>query len=185
MKLIATIFAILFLQFLSITSAIAQTGAVQKATDDKDIEILFRIKWDGKIIPGISKVSGLKRVTDVIVNRQGGDPNLQRRSPGLTQYEPITIQRPRSSDREFERWANKVWNFGSGLGSEVSLKDFRKDIRIELVTTTGEILLAFQVYRCWPSEYQALSNLDTDSDSLAMETLTLQHEGWERDYTIE
>lgn len=185
MKLIATIFAILFLQFLSITSAIAQTGAVQKATDDKDIEIMFRIKWDGKIIPGISEISGLKRVTDVIVNRHGADPNLQRRSPGLTQYEPITIQRPRSSDKEFERWANKVWNFGSGLGSEVSLKDFRKDIRIELITTTGEILLAFQVYRCWPSEYQALSNLDIDSDSLAMETLTLQHEGWERDYTIE
>ena len=185
MKFITTIFVILILPFLLITSGITQTSAVQKTNGDKDIEIMFRIKWDGKVIPGITKVSGLKRVTDVILNRSGGDANLQRRSPGLTQYEPITIQRPRSADREFERWANKVWNFGAGLGSEVSLKDFRKDIRIELITTTGEILLAFQVYRCWPSEYRALSDLDIDSDSLATESLILQHEGWERDYSVE
>jgi len=180
-----SIYFVVFLwQLLFITSGMTQTGPTQANEKKKDVEVEFRVKWDGKVIEGITKVSGLKRVTEVIPNRSGGDPNLQRRSPGLTCYEPIIIERPRSSDTEFEKWTNKVWNFGSGLGSEVSLKDFRKDIRIELVTSTGEILLAFQVYRCWPSEYLALSELDKDSDSLAMESLILQHEGWERDYSV-
>ncbi len=149
-----------------------------------DVEIQFRVKWDGKIIPGITKVSGLKRKTEVTVQRGGGDPNLNRRSPGVTNYKPITIQRPRSKDKEFERWANKVWNFGSGLGAEVSLRDFRKDIIIELVGSDGVVLMAFKVYRCWPSEYDALTDLDTEDDSTAMEALILEHEGWERDYEI-
>ncbi|MBN2411044.1 phage tail protein [candidate division KSB1 bacterium] len=149
-----------------------------------DVEIQFRVKWDGKIIPGITKVSGLKRKTEVMVQRGGGDPNLLRRSPGVTNYKPITIQRPRSKDKEFERWANKVWNFGSGLGTEVSLRDFRKDISIELVSSDGIVMMAFKVYRCWPSEYDALTDLDTEDDSPAMEVLILEHEGWERDYAI-
>ncbi len=161
--------------------------AYQKETDRKhqDVEIIFRVKWDGRIIPGIKKVSGLKRKTEVITNRTGGDPSLQRKSPGLTEYQPIVIERPRSSDTAFEQWANKVWNFGSGLGAEVSLKDFRKDIVIELATKDGRVLMAFKVYRCWPSEYEALSALDADDkESLATEKLVLEHEGWERDYSI-
>ena len=149
-----------------------------------DVEIQFRVKWDGKIIPGITKVSGLKRKTEVVTQRGGGDPNLMRRSPGVTKYKPITIKRPRSKDKEFERWANKVWNFGSGLGAEVSLKDFRKDIIIELISSDGVVLMAFKVYRCWPSEYDALTDLDTDDEGAAMEVLVLEHEGWERDYAI-
>jgi len=150
-----------------------------------DVEISFRVKWDGKIIPDISKVSGLKRKTEVVLQRGGGDPNMMRRSPGITNYKPITIQRPRSKDKEFERWANKVWNFGSGLGTEVSLRDFRKNIIIELVSGDGVVLMAFKVYRCWPSEYDALTDLDTDDDAPAMEVLILEHEGWERDYAIQ
>lgn len=177
--------SILFLLIVFISSGVSQEEATKKEDVGKDVEIIFRVKWDGKIIPGISKVSGLKRKTEVITNRSGGDPSLQRKSPGMTNYKPVIIQRPRSADKEFERWANKVWNFGSGLGSEVSLRDFRKDIRIELCTKTGNVILAINIYRCWPSEYVALSDLVEDSDSLAMEKLVLQHEGWERDYSVE
>ncbi len=150
----------------------------------QDEEIVFRVKWDGKIIPGITKVSGLKRKTEVITFRKGGDPSEFRKSPGITSYQPIVLERPRSSNKEFEQWANKVWHIGSGFGSEVSLKDFRKDLVIELVTRSGRVVLAFKVYRCWPSEYVALSDLDTKDESLATEKLVLEHEGWERDYEI-
>jgi phage tail-like protein len=145
----------------------------------------FRVKWDGRYVAGVDKVSALKKTTEVVCHREGGDPSLQRRSPGQTTYEPIVLERGRTHDPEFEKWANKVWNFGSGLGAEVSLKDFRKDIIIELYNESGQLVLAFNVYRCWPSEYVALSALDATDTSVAFESITLQHEGWERDYEIQ
>jgi len=141
----------------------------------------FRVKWDGRYVAGVDKVSALKRTTEVVCHREGGDPSSQRRSPGQTSYEPIVLVRGRTHDMEFEQWANKVWNYGSGLGSEVSLKDFRKDILIELYNEAGQLVLAFKVYRCWPSDYIALSDLDAGNTSVAFESITLQHEGWERD----
>ena len=92
----------------------------------------FRVKWDGRYVAGVCKMSSLRRVTEVVIHREGGDPSTARKSPGQTSYEPIVLMRGRTHDMEFEKWANKVWNYGSGLGAEVSLKDFRKDIIIEL-----------------------------------------------------
>ena len=116
----------------------------------------FRVKWDGRYVAGVSKVGALKRSTEPIEHREGGDPSLNRKSPGRTKFEPITLERGVTHDPEFEAWTNKVWNFGSGLGAEVSLKDFRKDIIIELYNEAGQLVLAYKVFRCWVSEFQAL-----------------------------
>ena len=86
----------------------------------------FRVKWDGRAVAGVSKVGALKRTTEVVKHREGGDPSSTRKSPGRTEYEAITLERGVTHDPEFEKWANKVWNFGAGLGAETSLKDFRK-----------------------------------------------------------
>ena len=144
----------------------------------------FRVKWDGKYIPGISRVSGLIRTTDVVTHREGSEPSIARHSPGQTTYQPIVLERGRTHDTSFEVWANKVWNYGAGMGSEVSLKDFRKDVVIDLFNEAGQLVLSFQVYRCWPSEYEALSELDARDSSVAFERLTLMNEGWERDYEV-
>ena len=144
----------------------------------------FRVKWDGKYVAGIDRINGLSRTTEVVLYREGGDANIQRRMPGLTSYEPIVLERGRTHDPEFEKWANKVWKLGAGLGAEVSLKDFRKDITIELLNEAGQLVMAFRVYRCWPSEYVALGELDANDTSVAIESLTLQHEGWERDLEV-
>jgi len=145
----------------------------------------FRIKWDGMYIPGVCKVSELKRTTKIISFREGGDPNTVHFSPGLTTYEPIVLMRGRTHDNEFEQWVNKVWNFGSGLGAEISLKDFRKDIAIELFNEAGQLAMRFHAFRCWPSEYSPLSPLNSDDNSTLYESIILQHEGWERDYDVE
>ena len=144
----------------------------------------FRVKWDGKYVAGVSKVGALKRTTEVVDHREGGDPSSVRRSPGQTKYEPITLERGVTHDLEFEKWANKVWNYGSGLGAEVSLKDFRKDIIIEVYNEAGQLAIAYNVYRCWVSEYQAVPELDASANAVAIQTLTLQNEGWERDYEV-
>jgi phage tail-like protein len=144
----------------------------------------FRVKWDGKYVAGISKVSALVRTTEVVKHREGGDPSTSHKSPGRTEYEPITLERGVTHDLEFERWANKIWNFGGGLGSEVSLNDFRKDLIIEVYNEAGQLVLAYKVYRCWVSRYQALAELDANTGGVLIQSLTLENEGWERDYEV-
>ncbi len=144
----------------------------------------FRVKWDGRYVAGVDKVSALKRVTDVVMHREGGDPSSQRKSPGLSAYEPIILERGKTHDLAFEAWASKVWTLGAGSGAESSLKDFRKDIVIELLNEAGQLVIAYNVYRCWPSEYIALSCLDANSSATAIETLVIQHEGWARDVEV-
>jgi len=144
----------------------------------------FRVKWDGKYVAGISKVSGLKRTTEVVEHREGGDPSTSRKSPGRNKFEPITLDRGVTHDPEFEKWANKVWTFGAGLGAEVSLKDFRKDIIIEVYNEAGQLALAYKVFRCWVSEFQAMADLDANANAVLIQHLQLQNEGWERDVEV-
>jgi len=144
----------------------------------------FRLKWDGKFIAGVSKVSGLKRTTEVIEHREGGDPSTSRKSPGRTQFEAITLERGVTYDHEFEAWANKVWQFGAGLGAEVALADFRKDILLEFYNEAGQLALSYKIFRCWPSEYAALPDLDAGGNAVAIEHLKLENEGWERDTAV-
>ena len=142
----------------------------------------FRVKWDGRFVAGISKVSVLKRSTEVVRHRDGGDPSSSRKSPGRTEYDAITLERGVTHDIAFEQWANKVWNYGSGLGSEVALLDFRKDVIIEFYNEAGQLALSYKVFRCWVSEWQALPGLDANANAVAIQQIKLENEGWERDY---
>jgi phage tail-like protein len=144
----------------------------------------FRVKWDGVYVAGVSKVGGLKRTTEVVTHREGGDPSSSRKSPGRSEYDAITLERGVTHDVAFEQWANKVWNFGSGLGAEVSLADFRKDILIELYNESGQLVLTYKVYRCWVSEFQAQPELDANANAVAIQHIKLENEGWERDLDV-
>ena len=144
----------------------------------------FRVKWDGKYVAGVSKCSTLKRTTEVVKHREGGDPSSSRKSPGRTEYDPITLERGVTHDKEFEQWANKVWNFGSGLGAEVSLKDFRKDVILEVYNEAGQLAIAYNVFRCWVSEFQSLADLDANANAVLIQHLKLENEGWERDISV-
>jgi phage tail-like protein len=129
-------------------------------------------------------VSALKRSTEVVEHREGGDPSTGRKSPGRNKFEPITLERGVTHDAEFEKWANKIWNFGSGLGAEVSLSDFRKDLIIEVYNEAGQLALAYKIFRCWVSEFQSLPDLDANANAVAIQHVTLENEGWERDYDV-
>lgn len=144
----------------------------------------FRVKWDGHYVAGVSKVSALKRSTELVEHREGGDPSTSRKSPGRTKYEAVTLERGVTHDPDFEQWANKVWNHGSALGSEVSLADFRKDVIIELYNEAGQLAVAYKLFRCWVSEYQAMPDLDANANAVAIQTIKLENEGWERDYAV-
>jgi len=144
----------------------------------------FRVKWDGRYVAGVSKVGALKRTTEVVKHRSGGDPSSSRKSPGRSEYEAIVLSRGVTHDVDFEQWANKVWNYGSGLGSETSLADFRKDVILELYNEAGQLAVSYKVYRCWVSEFESLPELDANANAVAIQTIKLENEGWERDYDV-
>jgi len=144
----------------------------------------FRVKWDGKYVMGVSKVGGLKRTTEVVKHREGGDPSSSRKSPGRTEYDALTLERGVTQDTEFDKWANKVWDYGAGLGAEVSLADFRKDILLELYNESGQLVISYHIFRCWVSEYQAMPDLDANANAVAIQHIKLENEGWERDTSV-
>jgi phage tail-like protein len=144
----------------------------------------FRVRWDGRYVAGVSKVSSLKRTTEVVKHREGGDPSTSRKSPGRTEYDAITLERGVTHDLEFEKWASKVWQLGAGLGGEVSLADFRKDIIIDFYNEAGQLAISYTVLRCWVSEYQALPDLDANANAVAIQHIKLENEGWARDTAV-
>ena len=144
----------------------------------------FRVKWEGRYVAGVSEVSRLRRTTEVVEHREGGDPSRTRQMPGQTRFAPITLRRGVTHDLEFERWASQVWRQGAGLGGEVSLKHFRKDVVLELLNEAGQVVMAYLIYRCWVSEYVALPDLDAGANAVAIESITLANEGWERDASV-
>jgi len=145
----------------------------------------FRVKWAGQYVAGMSKVSGgLKRTTEVVKHREGGDPSTSRKSPGRSEFDAITLERGVTHDTAFEAWARKVWNYGAGLGAEVSLKDFRKDVILDFYNEAGQLALSYKIYRCWVSEYLALPDLDANANAVAIQHIKIENEGWERDSSV-
>lgn len=141
----------------------------------------FRLKWDGIYVAGVSKMSALKRTTEVVEHRHGGEMSTSRKSPGRNKYDPITFERGLTQDTNFHHWAGRVWSLGNALGSEVSLANFRKDMYLELYNEAGQLVLGYKIYRCWVSEYQSMPDLDANANAIAIEHIKVENEGWERD----
>lgn len=144
----------------------------------------FRLKWDGHYVAAVSKISTLKRTTEVIQHRCGGDPSTPHKSPARNNYDAITLERGLTQDKDFHDWAGLVWNFGAGLGQEVSLASLRKELYLEFYNEAGQLALAYKIHRCWVSEYQALPDLDANANAIAIEHIKLENEGWERDTSV-
>jgi phage tail-like protein len=147
----------------------------------------FRIKWDGKYVAAVSKCTALKRTTEMLEYRDGGDPSGPHKAPGKTKFEPITMERGVTHDTAFEAWANKVWDYGNAQApadqrqKEVSLQDFRKDFLIDLFNEAGQKVISYKVYRAWVSEYTAQADLDANANAILIQSIKVEHEGWERD----
>jgi phage tail-like protein len=141
---------------------------------------MFRVRWDGQYVAGLSKMSALKRSTDPVVHRDGADPSHERKSPGKSKFDAVTLERGVTHDPAFEAWANLVHS----LKNPISLKNFRKDVIVDVFNEADQKVLSYTLFRCWVSEYQALPQLDAGSAAVAIETLKLELEGWERDVSV-
>lgn len=144
----------------------------------------FRVKFAGgtEYIAGVSKVTGFKRTTEVIKHRAGGDPATSYKLPGRNEYDAITLERGVTADKVFEQFANKVWSFRNAQGGlESSLKDFRRDVIIDVYNESGQKVLSYQIFNCWVSEYQPISDLDSNANAVAIQHIKLENEGWVRE----
>ncbi|SET51478.1 conserved hypothetical phage tail region protein [Nitrosomonas marina] len=158
--------------------------SVNSHREDPYRNFKFKVKWDNEYVAGLSKCSALKKTTDVVDWREGGDPSHGRKLPGTTKYESITLEAGVTHDTAFEDWANLVNNFKDG-DPGMSLKNFRKDnITIDVFNLAGQVVMSYIVHRCWVSEYQALPELDASANAVAIQTLKLENEGWERDLSV-
>src|SRR3954470_12205511 len=144
----------------------------------------FRIKWDGHYVYGGSKLTVLKRTTEVVEHRSGGDPSTSHKMPGRNKFDAITLERGLTQDMAFHDWAGLVWNYGAKLGAEVSLANFRKDLYLEFYNEAGQLVIAYKIFRCWISEYQALPDLDANANAVAIEHIKIEHEGFVRDNSV-
>jgi phage tail-like protein len=142
----------------------------------------FRLKIDNQYVAGLSKCSALKRTTEVVQWREGGDPSSSRQLPGKTTFDAVTLEAGLTHDLTFETWANLVHNFQGDAAA--SLKNFRKDIIVDVYNEAGQKVHSYKVFRCWVSEYQALPDLDASANAIAIQTIKLENEGWERDASV-
>ena len=139
----------------------------------------FRVVMDGRTVMGVSKVGTLKRTTEVVKHREGGENSTDHKSPGRTSYEGITLERGITHDQEFERWANLVHPYAGDPGMD--LVNYKKDLVIEVMNEKGQVAFRYFLFRCWVSEYTALPELDANANAVAIESMKVELEGWDRD----
>lgn len=156
--------------------------AVNPHRQDPYKSFKFQVIVDGAVVPGVSHVSALRRCTEVVDYRSGTFVNRFLKSPGLSKFDPIVLKRGVTHDTTFEDWAELVYHPAGDAA--MSLRHFRKDMRINLLNQQGTVVLSYMVYRCWVSEYAPLPDLDADANEVAMETIVLEHEGFERDRSV-
>lgn len=143
----------------------------------------FQVLIDGKPVAGLRKMSPLKKTTEAVGWRTAGDPSHERRLPGATKYEAITLEQGLTHDPVFEQWANLVNNIQGEKA--MSLKNFRKNIVINVMNLQGTVVMSYRVYRAWVSEFQALPEFDAGTtNKVGIQTVKLEHEGWERDPAV-
>jgi len=144
----------------------------------------FRIKWDGQYVAGLSKSTPLKRTSQVIKHREGGDPNNPHKGIGTLDYDAITLSRGITHDTAFEDWANLAFLHGAGMGAEMKLKSFRKDLILDIFDESGTKVISYQIFRCWVSEYTAVPDMDSNANAVAIQTIKIENEGWQRDVAV-
>ncbi|SRR6266849_7898215 len=158
----------------------ANTGFVVNAHRvDPYKNFKFRVLWDGRPVLGVSKAGSLKRTTEVVKHRNGGENSYDHKSPGRTSYDAITLERGVTHDLEFEKWANAVHNFQGD--PTMDLAGYKKDLTLEVMNEKGQVALRYHLFRCWVSEFAALPDLDANANAVAIEHIKVELEGWQRD----
>ncbi len=150
----------------------------------KNFRFVVYFAGSTKPVAAVSKVSSLKRTTEVVSHRNGGDLSTPRHAPGATKFEPITLERGVTFNTEFEAWANLVYSSNTSGNVASPLANYKRDLTIEVRNVAGQPVVKYVVTRAWVSEFVALPDLDANANAVMLEHVVIQNEGWERDTTF-
>ncbi len=158
----------------------ANTGFVKNAHRiDPYKTYKFRVLWDKKTVMGVHKVSPLKRTTNVVPHRSGGENSTDHKSPGRTTYDAVTLERGITHDPEFEAWANKIHPYPGDVAMD--LVNYKKELALEVMNEKGHVVLRYFLHDCWVSDFTAVPALDANANAVAIESIKIELSGWERD----
>lgn len=143
----------------------------------------FRLLWNKKTVAGVSKVSPLKRTTEVVKYRDGGDNSHDHKTPGRTSFDAVTIERGITHDTEFEKWATLVHSWSGD--TKMDLINFKKELTLEIMNEKGHVAIRYFLHGCWVSEFTAVPELNANANAIAIETMKIELEGWERDVALD
>ncbi|SEN31566.1 conserved hypothetical phage tail region protein [Paracoccus alcaliphilus] len=142
----------------------------------------FRVTWDGRVVAALSKMSAIKKATEAIEWRAAADAGIVRKMPGRTKFEPVTFESGLTHDRQFLEWANQV-NDPQGEAAN-SLVNYRKAVRVEVLNMQGTPVMAFNLFRAWASEFQALPEMDANANAVAIQSLKIEYENFVLDEAV-
>jgi len=152
---------------------------IKRQSNDPYRNFKFRIQIDNKYVAGLSKCDIPNKTPEKVVRRGIGNPSAIHKLPGKTKSEAITLATGITHDTSFEDWANLVNNFQGDAA--MSLKNFRKNIIIDVFNEANQKTQSYHVYNCWVSEYQAVPDLDAGVNAVMIQTIKLENEGWDQD----
>ncbi|NNC99112.1 MAG: phage tail protein [Gammaproteobacteria bacterium] len=149
----------------------------------------FRLIWNGRVVAGFSEASILNHGAETMNFRAGGNPDAIVKRPAPQAYEAITLERGITHDPTFEQWANRAWSYSQGAKNPQhdqdrpapSFNNFKQDFKLELLDQAGHAKRSYKLFRCWPSEYTALPELDANGTAVVIAKIKLENEGWELD----
>lgn len=139
----------------------------------------FRLLHNNKVVFGVSKVGALKRTTEVVKHRSGGQNSFDYKSWGRTTFDGIMLERGVTHDHEFETWANMVASWAGDASS--NLAEYKRELTLEFLNERGQPAIRYFLHGCWVSEYTAIPELDANGNSVAIESLKIELDGWSRD----
>lgn len=145
----------------------------------------FRVRVDGAVIAGVTKVSALGRSVAPNEVKEAGDAFGPRHMPGAVSFDEVTLEQGWSADRAFEQWANQVLKLHA---DPAGAKDFKRTVFIEMFDLKGNVgsqtgstpLQRYKLHRAWVSKYVAMPELNADNGGVGICSVSLRHEGWER-----
>lgn len=133
----------------------------------------FAVKFVGfeAMDSSFQEVSGLKVTIRTVEKKEGGDNNFVHHLPTPPKYENLVLQRCLLYNSKLTQWCKDA------------IEDFKfdpKDLQISLLGANGGTLASWSVLQAYPIAWE-LSKLNSTSNKLAIETMTLKYRLFRKD----
>lgn len=133
----------------------------------------FSVKFTGfdDMDSSFQEVSGLKVTVGTVEKKEGGENTFVHHLPTPPKFENLVLKRCLLKNSKLEKWCrDAIENF----------KFDPKDVKLALLGANGGILASWSIVNAFPVSWE-LSALNSTSNQLAIESLTLNYRHFRKD----